>query len=287
MAGESISRRAVLAAGIAVGPAMVLGKRALAEDLRGDELPLVTTGLEHIGMVVPDVEAATRFYSSVFNPDLQKEKDAPLRYYVMLGSGYIAIGSRAGVTVPKIDHYCTLVRGYNRELMTKALAAKGISSATRGVVPDPDGIGLQLIATPGGPGPTAVAGGRLVEVEPLVHAMGMDNIVLRVADLRRSAEFYGQFFPKVLGRAGAVTEPGARDQLAFKAADTLIILRASAPDETPGVASYAVRVAKFDQAKVLRGLAALEATVDSKSAAGAVRFRDPNGLAVELKMSSS
>jgi catechol 2,3-dioxygenase-like lactoylglutathione lyase family enzyme len=278
-----MSRRAVLAAGIAVGPAMVLGKRAFAEDLRGDELPLVTTGLEHIGMVVPDVEAATRFYSSVFNPDLQKEKDAPLRYYVMLGSGYIAIGSRAGVTVPKIDHYCTLVRGYNRELMTKALAAKGISSAMRGVVPDPDGIGLQLIATPGGPGPTAVAGGRLVEVEPLVHSVGMDNIVLRVADLRRSAEFYGQFFPKVLDRA----EPAARGQLAFKAADTLIILRASAPDETPGVASYAVRVAKFDQAKVLRGLAALGATVDSKSAAGAVRFRDPNGLAVELKTSSS
>ena len=87
MGEESISRRAVLAAGIAVGPAMMLARRAFAEDLRGDELPLVTTGLEHIGMVVPDVEAATRFYSAVFNPDLQKEKDAPLRYYVMLGVG--------------------------------------------------------------------------------------------------------------------------------------------------------------------------------------------------------
>jgi catechol 2,3-dioxygenase-like lactoylglutathione lyase family enzyme len=275
MAGESISRRAMLVSGITVGTAMVLGKHAFAEGLRGDELPLVTTGLEHIGMVVPDVEAATRFYSTVFNPDLQKEKDAPLRYYVMLGSGYIAIGSRPGVTVPKIDHYCTLVRGYNRELMTQALTEKGLSSATRGVVPDPDGIGLQLIATPGGPGPTAVPGGRLVEVEPLVRPTGMDNIVLKVADLHRSAEFYSHFFPK--GR------PAARNQLVFEAADTRIILQASAPGEVPGVAGYSVRVAKFDHAKVSSALAALGAVVDSKSAARALRFRDPNGLAVELK----
>ena len=275
MAGDSISRRAVLAAGIAFGPAMVLAKRAFAEDLRGDELPLVNTGLEHIGMVVPDVEAATRFYSSVFNPDLQKEKDPPLRYYVMLGSGYIAIGSRPGVTVPKVDHYCTLVRGYNRELMTRTLAEKGLSSATRGVVPDPDGIGLQLIATPGGPGPTAVPGGRLVEVEPLVHPVGMDNIVLQVADLHRSADFYSHFFPK--GRAAA------RNQLAFRAADTLITLQASAAGETPGVARYSVRVSKFDHGKVSKGLAALGATVESKSHAGVLHFRDPNGLAVELK----
>jgi catechol 2,3-dioxygenase-like lactoylglutathione lyase family enzyme len=279
MAGESISRRAVLAAGMAVGPAMVLANRAFAETLRGDELPLVTTGLEHIGMVVPDVEATARFYSSVFNPDLQKEKDAPLRYYEMLGSGYIAIGSRPGVTAPKVDHYCTLVRGYNRELMTQRLAQIGLSSAARGVVPDPDGIGLQLIATPGGPGPTAVPGGRLVDVEPLVHPVGMDNIVLKVADLRRSADFYGHFFPKASRRAGAP----ARDQLAFEASGTLIILKASAAGETPGVASYSVRVSKLDPAKVSSGLAALGASVESKRPAGVLHLRDPNGLAVELK----
>lgn len=275
MPGESISRRALLAAGACVGPAMVLAKRAFAEDLTGDELPLLTTGLEHIGMVVPDVEAATRFYSSVFNPDLQKEKDAPLRYYVMLGSGYIAIGSRPGVTAAKVDHYCTLVRGYNRELMTETLAAKGLSSGTRGVVPDPDGIGLQLIATPGGPGPTAVPGGRLVEVEPLVHPTGMDHIVLKVADLHRSVNFYSHFFP--------TAKSPARDQLAFKAADTLIILRATAAGEAPGVASYSVRVAKFDHAKVASGLTALGATLESKSPRGELHFHDPNGLAVELK----
>src|SRR6185369_12552505 len=131
------SRRALLGAAAAIAPMAVLGSRAFAEKaLQGDELPLVTTGLEHIGMVVPDVEAAARFYSSLFNPDMQKEKDAPLRYYVMTGTGYIAIGSRPNVTESKVDHYCTLVRGYNREKMNSTLAAKGMPAASRGVVPD-------------------------------------------------------------------------------------------------------------------------------------------------------
>src|SRR6185295_830768 len=129
IATQAITRRTLLGAVAAVGPAMLLGRHAFAEEaLKGDELPLHTTGLEHIGMVVPDVEAAARFYSSVFNPDMQKEKDPPLRYYVMTGSGYIAIGSRATVTEPKVDHYCTLVRGYDRERMNGTLAARGISA---------------------------------------------------------------------------------------------------------------------------------------------------------------
>src|SRR5690349_8270324 len=191
----ALSRRALLSAAAVIGPAVMFGSRAFAEEaLKGDELPLRTIGLEHIGMVVPDVEAAARFYSSVFNPDMQKEKDSPLRYYVMTGSGYIAIGSRAAVTESKIDHYCTLVRGYDRERMNGTLASKGITAAARGVVPDPDGIGLQLIAVPGGPGPTAIAGGRLVEGAPLVKPIGFDSIVLKVADVRRSADFYSHFF---------------------------------------------------------------------------------------------
>jgi hypothetical protein len=49
------------------------------------------------------------------------------------------------------------------------------------------------------------------------------------------------------------------------------------------VASYSVRVAKFDHAKVSSGLAALGATLESKQSARALRFRDPNGLTVELR----
>ena len=274
-AAARISRRALLGGVAAICPAMMLGSRAWAEELKGDELPLRTTGLEHIGMVVPDTEKAARFYSSVFNPEMQKEKDAPLRYYVMTGTGYIAIGSRATVTESKIDHYCTLVRGYDREHMNSTLAAKGIPAASRGVVPDPDGIGLQLIAVPGGPGPTAIPGGRLVEGAPLVQPVGFDRILLKVADVRRSSDFYSHFF-----NTARAPEKG---QVAFEAADTRIVLRAIAASESPGVERYTMRVAAFDRAKVLKGLAALGAAPEAKGRAGVVRFRDPNGLGVELE----
>jgi catechol 2,3-dioxygenase-like lactoylglutathione lyase family enzyme len=271
-----LSRRALLGGIAAIGPAMALGSRAFAEEgLRGDELPLNTTGLEHIGMVVPSVEAAARFYSSVFNPDLQKEKDSPLRYYVMTGTGYIALGSRANVTEPKVDHYCTLVRVYDRERMNATLAKKGMSPASRGVVPDPDGIGLQLIATPGGPGPTAVPGGRLVEVAPLVSPIGFDSILLKVADVRRSSDFYSHFFN--------TARAPEKNQVAFQAADTQIVVRPVAAGESAGVERYTIRVAAFDRAKVVKGLAALGAVPEKKGPAGVVRFADPNGLGVELK----
>ena len=45
----------------------------------GPQLPLRTTGLEHFGMVVPDVEKAGRFYGAIFNPELHKEAMMPSR----------------------------------------------------------------------------------------------------------------------------------------------------------------------------------------------------------------
>ncbi len=273
----NLSRRTVLGAFAALAPAAMLGTRAVAQPLRGDELPLHTTGLEHIGIVVPDTEKSARFYSRLFNPEMQKEKDAPLRYYVMMGTGYMAIGSRAGVTEAKIDHYCTLVNGYDRELMNAALAARGMPAAARGVIPDPDGIGLQLIAVPGGPGPTAVPGGRLVDGAALVTPIGFDSILLKVQDLRRSADFYSNFYNSA--------PADVADQLAFAAADTRIVLRAVAAGENAGVERFTMRVAAFDTAAVSTQLAALGATIEPSAPSGRLRFRDPDGLGVELEQS--
>lgn len=246
MASTRISRRALLGGVSAIYPAVMLG------------YDLQTTGLDHIGMLVPDVEEAARFYSRVFNPDLRKENDQPLRYYVMTGSGHIAIGGCTSVAESKIDHYGTLVRGYDRERNVR----------------DPDGVGLQLVALPGGPGPIAVACARLVDESPLVMPKGFDGIVLKVADIRRSADFYSQFF----NRARA----DERDQVAFEAADTRIVLRATARGEEPGVDRYVMRVGRFRWLEVMNSVAALGATPED-GWDGLVRFRDPNGLRVELR----
>ena len=77
----------------------------------GAQLPLKTTGLEHMGTVVPDVEAAGKFYGRLFNPELYKEKEPPLRYYVTLGVGYLALGSRANQPKAFFDHFSAFVLG--------------------------------------------------------------------------------------------------------------------------------------------------------------------------------
>src|SRR6516164_7999977 len=59
------------------------------------QLPLQTTGLEHIGMTVPDQEATAKFYGQIFDPQLFQERDAPPRFYVRLGISYIAFGGFA------------------------------------------------------------------------------------------------------------------------------------------------------------------------------------------------
>ena len=225
---------------------VMLGSRAFAEEvLQGRRASSAHDGPRAHRHGRAGVEAAARFYSSVFNPDMQKEKDPPLRYYVMTGTGYIALGSRANVT--RVESRSLLhagsrlrPRAHERHAREERNVAGG-----RGVVPDPDGIGLQLIAVPGGPGPTAVPGGRLVEVAPLVSPIGFDSILLKVADVRRSSDFYSHFF-----NTARAPEKG---QVAFQAADTQIVLRPVGTGESPGVERYTMRVAAFDRAKVREG----------------------------------
>jgi hypothetical protein len=96
-------------------------------------LPLVTTGLEHLGTLVPDVAAAGRFYASVFNPDLHKEREGVLRYDVPFGVGYLAIGA-AGERPTQIDHYCALVEDYDRAAMAARLEAERFAAGRFGMI---------------------------------------------------------------------------------------------------------------------------------------------------------
>ncbi len=68
---------------------------------RADDLPLHTTGIEHFGFTVPDPEATAKFYGRIFDGQLFQEKDPPPRFYVKLGTGYMAFGGNA--TVHSLD----------------------------------------------------------------------------------------------------------------------------------------------------------------------------------------
>jgi catechol 2,3-dioxygenase-like lactoylglutathione lyase family enzyme len=268
---KSFSRRHALAGlGLAVAVPL-LPRGAYAQPAA--QLPLKTTGLEHMGTVVPDVAAAGKFYGKLFNPELHKEKEPPLRYYVTLGVGYLALGSRANEQRAFFDHFCALVENYDGRAMGEELKSQGLPAGRFGIIPDPDGVGLQLLGVPGGLAKSTEPAGRIVEGEALVKPKGLDQVVLHVADVEKSLQFYRKFFGKEAERSA--------DRALFKVVNTSLAIE-KAPQGGPAqIDRIVVKCEPFDRAAVSAELQKLGAQVSS-AGGKALRFRDPIGLGIEL-----
>lgn len=281
---DGLSRRWLLAAGaaFAAGSWLVPGRaRAQPAGARAEPtaaavaaaLPLDTLGLEHIGTVVPDVTRAAEFYGRVFNPELYKEREEPLRYYVTLDPGYIALGSRDGEPEAFIDHDCALLNDYDRAAMARRLESEGLPAGRFGIIPDPDGLGLQLLGVPGGLAPSTERAGRLVDGAALVRPRGLAHVVRYVSSLEASTAFYRAFFgPETRDTDGGVS---------FRAAHTRWILMPVPDGEAPRIDRFGVNVAHFDERPLARRLEALGARIVS-AGAERIHFRGPDGLGVEL-----
>jgi catechol 2,3-dioxygenase-like lactoylglutathione lyase family enzyme len=248
------------------------------------QLPLKTTGLEHVSIWVPDVAEAGAFYGKVFNPALHKEKAPPLRLYVPLSLmeprpplNYIAIGAANGRPV-QIDHYCALVEDYNPAAMAERLRQEGVASAGRfGMYPDGDGLQLQLLGVPGGLAATTEPAGRISDSAPIVEPIGLENVILQVSDLDHATAYYRRFF------SGAVSRSDGR--VWIDVAGAKLGLAKVAEGAKPVVSSFCVRVRSFDRATVSRKLEALGGQIipAPKVDGDVLRFRSPMGLTVDLK----
>jgi catechol 2,3-dioxygenase-like lactoylglutathione lyase family enzyme len=270
----SSSRRAMLQMlGMGAAP-WILSRSARAEDL-----PLNTSGLEHIGMTVPDQEATAKFYGRIFDPQLFQERDPPPRFYVRTGISYIAFGGGTDMP-PRIDHFCALVENYKPQDMRKTLEDAGVPIVGRGpggMAADPDGIRLQLLGVPGGLARTIIPSSRISQEEPAVQAMGFDHIVLAVTDIEKSAAYYRKFFAMEIART---KKP---ERVWFQAAKTRLGLETVAEGKMPGVDHVSIRVAGFDRRAVTEKLKKLGAEIAPSNDEALLRFKDPNGLVMELK----
>ena len=85
-------------------------------------LPLRTPKLDHLDVIVPNVEASARFYMGVFNTTLHAQPfQGGFRYFILFGDlpanrqvGYLAIGDSRGRGT-YIGHFCTSVFDYRRD----------------------------------------------------------------------------------------------------------------------------------------------------------------------------
>jgi len=244
---------------------------------RTDALPLKTTGIEHLGISVPDVEKSGRFYGQVFNPALYREQAPPLRYYATLGVGYVAIGAlREGP--PRVDHFCTLVQDYRPQDVRASMAAAGLPEPGRlGMIGDPDGLQLQLLGVPGGLAKSTVPADRLTTGDALVRPSGLENVVLRVSDVDKAVAHYRALFGDL-----TVTRSTNPDRSWLPIARTRLGLQKAAAGQAPGVDSFGVRVAPFDSRALADALRKIGATVEPSSDQTGLRFKDPDGIVVEL-----
>jgi catechol 2,3-dioxygenase-like lactoylglutathione lyase family enzyme len=259
-------------------------------------LPINTPKIDHLDVIVPDVAAAARFYMGVFNTKLHAQPfQGGQRYFVLFGElpagrevGYLAIGDSRGRGT-YIGHFCTSIFNYrqNSAAITSALVEAvdkaGLGKLTMGSGPaglfsDPDGIEIQFLPAPDTLVTAAVPSDLVEPNNGLVTPRGVDHVLLHVADLEKGAQFYRILYGKEASRSSNPT------RIWFQIGDTRLGLEQVQPGQKPHIEHFAVKVASFNRNAVIAGLQKLGAEiVASPDESGVVRFRDLNGISVELK----
>ncbi len=280
MPGDAlIGRRKLLtcAARLAAGSA-VLGRLSANQGL----LPLNTTGLDHLSITVPDAQKAAGFYGRIFDPQVFHERTGVQRFYVRLGSAYLAFGPRADA-MPYIDHIAVGVVDFveadfgNAE--TKAqLTAAGLT-APPGVLPmlsDPDNLRLQLVNATHGLFDTLMPGGRVTTEPAVLTPTGLDHIIVSATDLEKSAAYYTKLF----GPETVREDHGKR--VWFKLADTKLGLEAVASGQKPGFSHFCVKVTSFNRAAASAKLQKLGVKAETGPEKGTLAFRDLNDVPFEV-----
>ncbi|MEO8100306.1 MAG: VOC family protein [Acidobacteriota bacterium] len=142
--------------------------------------------------------------------------------------------------------------------------------------PKPDGNRVQLMATPGGFLPTIIASTRVTQEDPPVHPVGLDHVMLNVADVDKSAEFYRRFF-------GNQTRSKNPDRAWFQIKQTRLGLQKIAAGERPHIDHFAVRCVAFDKKSVTEKLKALNVEILPSNDVDLLRIKDYNGFGLELR----
>jgi len=280
---SSVRRRTLLGALCAGACATILPHARAHGQARA--LPLKNLGLEHLDIVVPDTAESARFYKRVFSSPLHEQDfRGGKRYFVLLGDlppdrqvGYIAIGAANGRPTT-VGHYCALAESADIAAIGKELAAAGYPppGGGFGMIPDPDGLELQLFKPPAGLVTAAVPSTLEVMDNGPLTPLGLEHVLLAVSDVERALRYYRFVYGE--NETSDATAPG---RVWFHlASDTRIGLEPVAQGAMPHFVRFGIKVAPFDSAAVAAALQTAGAEVLSV-APSLIRFRDNDGITLE------
>ena len=291
-----LSRRDFIAGLGAAASIPIAGALARAHGQQTSVLPLNTPKVDHLDVIVPNVETSARFYMGVFNTRLHAQPfQGGFRYFILLGDlpetrqvGYLAIGDARGRGT-YIGHFCTSVFNYRRDSMAisaaiadavekAGLGKVGGAGGVAGIFSDPDGIEIQFLPAPDTLVTAAVPSDLVEPNKGLVMPKGVDHVLLHVADLQKGVQFYRILYGK------EATHEKSPERIWFRIGDTRIGLEQAQPGQKPHIGHFGIKVAPFDRSVVTAGLTKLGATIiPSPDEAGVLRLRDVDGISFELR----
>ena len=279
-----IRRRTLLGALCAGAGATLLRSRALGQ---ARALPLKNLGLEHLDIVVPDTAESARFYKRVFSSPLHEQDfRGGKRYFVLLGAlpsdrqvGYVAIGAANGRPIG-VGHYCALAESVDLAAIAKQLATAGYPEPGGGfgMIPDPEGLELQLFEPPAGLVTAAAPSSLDVAERGALAPLGLEHVLLAVGDPQRALRYYRFMYGEGLETRDAEVPERVWFNLAR---NTRIGIEPVAPGVLPHFVRFGIKVAPFDSAAVAPLLRAAGAEVLT-TAPSLIRFRDNYGITLEV-----
>jgi catechol 2,3-dioxygenase-like lactoylglutathione lyase family enzyme len=293
---HGISRRTFVAGLGATVSFPMFGSASAWAQQQNRVLPLNTPKVDHLDVIVPNVEASARFYMSVFNTKLHAQPfQGGFRYFILLGDlpadrqvAYLAIGDSRGRGT-YIGHFCTSIFDYRRDsmaisaAMADAVEKAGLGKLSGGggfggIFSDPDGIEIQFLPAPDTLVTAAVPSDLVEPNKGLLTPRGVDHVLLHVADLQKGVQFY-----RILYGKEAIHEK-TPERVWFQIGDTRLGLQQAQPGQKPHIEHFAIKVAAFDRRVVTAGLAKLGAQViPSPDEADVIRLRDLDDISLELK----
>jgi catechol 2,3-dioxygenase-like lactoylglutathione lyase family enzyme len=109
--------------------------------------PLRATGIDHVSVLVSDLQRSAAFYQNVFGMT-QVSEDKP-NQILRLGAKKTLVSLRHEGTPGLVDHFAISVENFNRDAVTKQLAGHGLTPQQNVEfgfhVKDPDGAVVQIV----------------------------------------------------------------------------------------------------------------------------------------------
>jgi catechol 2,3-dioxygenase-like lactoylglutathione lyase family enzyme len=266
-----MNRRALL--GFFGAGALIL-RRPGAED----QIPAFSA-LDHIEFYVSSVEKSRDFFVRIFGNTLRSRNN---KRYLKLGATYMAFEQPRANAEIKVDHTSVAIKGLDMPKLHAFLEQRGIAfqdypSGRDTAVVDVDGIRLQLSPENGwsllNPA-TFLAEEIAMTEEPIFRPSGMDHIVLNVKEPEKSVVFYQKFL-------GAPVRNNNR--IWFQVGASRIGLQQTPAGQQPGVYYFCVKADPFNAEAASRRLQQIGAKTETPEVAGTVRFRDLDGLLIQVQ----